>query len=170
MKRRAWYWRWRLRGVEPPACLSCGGELEPRVLPVVIARTRSFEMRAEQLPYRSCSSGCSDRRAAAPRFPDAVLGAVLGGGVPVARLDGAGDWHCGRCSSRQWSPVRRLATVEGRIEIAGAPPFTLAVTGPTCICDACGTVQLRSTPMTTRELTATLADLWRAAGLRHRFR
>lgn len=127
-------------------------------------------MRVEQLPYRACANGCGDRRAAVARFADAVQTAVMRGAVPVARNDGDGEWHCARCSSRAWSPVRRLATVAGEIALDGAAPFLLSVTGPTCACGNCGTVQIRATPVVTRELTGTLREAWRAAGLRRAFR
>lgn len=166
----AWYFWWRVRGKEPPTCLGCGGALEEHTLPVAIARTESFEVRVEGLPYRACASGCGDRRAAAPGFRDAVLAAVMQGAVPVARHDSAGQWHCARCSSREWSPVRRLSTVTGEVAVAGAVPFTMAITGPTCACGTCGTVQIRTTPVISRELRTTLDETWRAAGLRRSFR
>lgn len=167
---RAWYWRWRLRGTEPPACLGCGGELVERVLPVVIARAGSFEVRAEGVPYRSCEQGCGDRRPAVPGFEAAVLAAVTGGALPVARVSITGDWQCGRCSSREWSPVRRLSTVAGEVAVDGAAPFRLAITGPTMACGNCRTVQLRTTTLVAREVAAALHETWRAAGLRQGFR
>lgn len=167
---RAWYWRWRLRGREPSACLGCGGELMRRVLPVVIARSETFEARVEGLPYRSCENGCGDRRPAVPDFESAVLAAVVQGALPVARANPGGDWQCGRCSSRQWSPVRRLATVEGDVEVEGAVQFHVAITGPTMTCGSCGTVQLRTTTLVARDVAGALHETWRAAGLRHGFR
>ena len=139
-------------------------------LPVAIARTGSFEAQVRDLPYRGCAAGCGDRRSPAPRFAAAALEAVMGGALPVARATRSKDWQCGRCSSRLWSPVRRLATVEGEVALPGIPSFTLTITGPTSACGSCGTVQLRATPGVSRELAGILAETWRAAGLRSGFR
>ena len=165
-----WYWVWRVRGKEPPECFGCGGALADRVLPIVLARAGSFEIDVRRLPYRGCESGCGDRRTAVPGFSRLTRDAVLSGALPVARRAGASDWQCGRCSSRHWSPIRRLATVEGEVRLDGVPPFTLAITGPSAICGSCGAVQIRTTPGVSRELTAILEEAWRAAGLRSGFR
>ena len=141
-----------------------------RRLPVVIARSGGLEARARELPYRGCGGECGDRRPAVPDFAARVLDAVMRGAVPVARPASGGEWQCRRCSSRLWSPIRRLAEVEGEIALPDSPPFTLAITGPTSSCGNCGAVQLRTTPGVARELRAILADTWRAAGLRTGFR
>lgn len=168
--RRAWYWRWKLRGTEPSACFGCGGPLGPQRLPVVIARAGGLEAQARDLPYRSCGGDCGDRRTALPGFAAAVLAAVMQGAVPVARGSRSGEWQCRRCSSRLWSPVRRLASVEGEVALEGIPAFTLTITGPTSACGSCGAVQLRATPGVARELRTILEETWRAAGLRSGFR
>ena len=135
-----------------------------------MARIGSFETRAQDLPYRDCGGGCGDRRPAVPAFAKAVLAAVMHGAVPVARATGTGDWQCARCSSRLWSPVRRLAAVEGEIALPGVPAFTLVITGPTSTCGNCGAVQIRTTPGVSRELAGLLRETWRAAGIRTGFR
>ena len=139
-------------------------------LPVVLARAGNLEVQARDLPYRSCGGECGDRRPATAEFARLVLEAVMHGAVPVARSGIRGEWQCRRCSSRLWSPVRRLAAVEGEIALDGVPAFVLVITGPTSACGNCGAVQLRATPGVARELRTILDEAWRAAGLRTGFR
>lgn len=167
----AWYWRWRLRGIEPEMCLGCGGALEVQTFAACSAGAGRVSVVAYGLPFRACASGCADRRFAAPQFAARVLGAVLErSAMPVARTGEHGGLRCCRCVSRQWTPATSHTDVRGGIHLPNVPAFVLVVNGPARACASCGLVQLVPTPEVREDLGRALEQTWRAAGLRSRFR
>jgi hypothetical protein len=169
---RLWYWRWRLKGLEPEFCLGCGGPLETQTMALCRATAGRVQLTLHGLPFAACANGCRDRRLPQPDFLPRLQAALVDGGqLPIARTQTpSGSISCHRCSSRSWRAGTARAEVRGLVTLQGVSPFAASVTGQVQTCGSCGLQQLTPTDGLRRDLALALARALRAAGLRTRFR
>ena len=126
---RLWYWRWRLFGREPAACLGCGGPLTQQAVAWCHAAAGMIELSLQGLPFRVCGTGCTDRRQPRPGFVTELEAALLDGGhLPMAHPAGpSGALSCHACASRVWRQGPDMGEVHGTLPFPGLPSIDVTV-------------------------------------------
>ena len=170
--RRLWYWRWRLLGREPAACLGCGGPLTQQAVAWCHAAAGMIELSLQGLPFRVCGTGCTDRRQPRPGFVTELETALLDGGhLPMAHPAGqSGALSCHACASRVWRQGPDMGEVHGTLPFPGLPSIDVTVRGPVRTCNGCGRMQLLPSDGVRADLSAALTAALEAAGVRTTFR
>lgn len=170
--KRLWYWRWRLLGREPAACLGCGGPLTQQAVAWCHAAAGQVELSLEGLPFRVCGNGCTDRRQPRAGFVAELQAALLDGGhIPMAHPAGqAGALSCYACANRVWQPDTGTGEVHGTLPFPGLPAIRATVRGPVRTCNGCGRMQLLPADSIRADLIAALTEAIEAAGVRSSFR